>query len=133
MWHPLLLLYDLNLYHCHHMHGQLFLMNFDEMNFLHLYCLKLFFFNWQKTWLCIYSLWWSNECIRRTANLCGGIRKVWHCLNIINVWFFKLFHSLLWIFYIMVVHLLFLDLVKNFLTCLLLDDVYPISKFPLYL
>ena len=42
---------------------------------------------------------------------------------------FKLFDLLLLTCDIMAVHLLLLDLEKTFLTCLLLDDVYPI---PIY-
>ena len=86
MWHPLLLLYWVNFFHCNCMYDQLLLINFDEIVFPHLHFFHHFFIIDTYHWLCIIFFLQRNECIKLTFGLNVDMRKVLISYKIITVW-----------------------------------------------
>ena len=89
MWHPLLLLYWVNYFQCHHMYNQLILLNFDEMIFFTWIVFVCYLIIGTNTWICISFFLKYNECIKGSFGMYIDTRKVWTSYNIITVWCIK--------------------------------------------
>ena len=86
MWCPILIMHWINLFHFHHMYGQLFLLDFYEMKFLHLYIFINYLIIDNNTIIRICYFFQIIECIKWTIVLNVDISKVWSSYNIITVW-----------------------------------------------
>ena len=129
MYYPLLFLYWVIFFHCHHMCDQLLLLNFDEIIFTHLYCFHNCFVIDTTTWLCI------SFCLKLTSVLNELLvwTSIWGrfeypiTLSLFDV--FKLSDLIKLTCELTVVHILLLDLYETLLSCFPLDYVNTMNIY----